>query len=149
VEREPGTLVRAAARGVIAAMAMTGMRRITTGFGLVEQVPPDAVAEQTPVVSKLLDRLPQDKRDEAIELAHWAYGALGGVGFALLPRRAHTRWAGPLYGLAVWALYETGVVPLLGLEHVQEQTVVSRVVVAADHLLYGAVVGSAPWPHEV
>lgn len=34
------------ARGVVAAMAMTGMRQVTTGLGLVEQTPPDAVFKQ-------------------------------------------------------------------------------------------------------
>ena len=148
-DRSGGTVARSAARGVIAAMAMTGMRRVSTGLGLLEQTPPDAIAEQEPTMSGLLDRIPPDYRDEAIELAHWAYGALGGAAFGLLaPRGIRTRWAGPLYGLAVWGLFETGLVPLLGLEHAKERKVVSRVLTAADHLLYGTVVGSAPWPHR-
>jgi hypothetical protein len=149
-DRSAGAVARSAARGVIAAMAMTGMRRVTTGLGLLEQTPPDAMAEQAPPLARLLERIPPHYRDEAIELAHWAYGALGGAAFgALAPRSVRTRWAGPLYGLAVWGLFETGVVPLLGLEHARERKVVSRVLVAADHLLYGTVVGSAPWPHRV
>jgi hypothetical protein len=149
-ERSGGTVARSAARGVIAAMAMTGMRRVSTGLGLLEQTPPDAIVEQEPTMSGLLQRIPPDYRDEAIELAHWAYGALGGAAFgALAPRGIRTRWAGPLYGLTVWGLFETGLVPLLGLEHARERKVMSRVLTAADHLLYGTVVGSAPWPHRV
>jgi hypothetical protein len=149
-DRSGAAVARSAARGVIAAMAMTGMRRVTTGLGLLEQTPPDAMAEQEPTVSRLLDRIPPDYRDEAIELAHWAYGALGGAAFGVLvPRGLRTRWTGPLYGLAIWTLFETGLVPLLGLEHARERKVLSRVLTAADHLLYGTVVGSAPWPHRV
>ena len=149
-DRTGGTVARGAVRGVIGAMAMTGMRRITTGFGLLEQTPPDAVAEQAPIVSRLIDRVPSEYRDEVIELAHWGYGALGGAAFgALVPEGSRTRWAGPLYGLAIWTVFETGVVPLLGLEHAKERKVMSRVISAADHLLYGVVVGSAPWPHRV
>jgi hypothetical protein len=149
-DRSGGAVARSAARGVIAAMAMTGMRRVSTGLGLLEQTPPDAMAEQSPPLARLLDRIPPDYRDEAVELAHWAYGALGGAAFgALAPRGVRTRWTGPLYGLVVWGLFETGVVPLLGLEHARERKVMSRVLVAADHLLYGTVVGSAPWPHRV
>jgi uncharacterized membrane protein YagU involved in acid resistance len=93
----------------------------------------------------LLELLPAERRDEAVEVAHWAYGALGGIGYsALSARMRRPRWSGPAYGLLIWALFETGLVPLLGLEHARERTVVSRVLVAADHILYGAAVGGSP-----
>ena len=131
-------------------MAMTGIRRVSTGLGLVEKTPPRAVAEQAPLIRGLLKRLPPDRRDEAIELAHWTYGAIGGVGYATLPQRIRmNRWSGVAYGLAVWAIYEAGVVPVLGLEHVREKTIVSRALIAADHALYGAVLGGAPWHARV
>jgi hypothetical protein len=125
-------------------MAMTGMRRVTTGLGLLEQAPPDVVAEQAPMVPRLIRRVPPDLRDEVVELAHWAYGALGGAAFgALAPERLRrTRWAGPVYGLGVWAFFEAGLVPLLGLQHGRQRRVLSRLLVAADHVLYGVVVGS-------
>src|SRR5918992_2551412 len=44
-EREEKVLT-GAVRGVVAAMAMTGMRQVTTGLGLVEQTPPDAILKQ-------------------------------------------------------------------------------------------------------
>ena len=147
--RDRATIARSAARGVIASMAMTGMRRVTTGFGLVEQPPPEEIADQAPGVSKLFDRIPPERRDEAIELAHWAFGGFAGALFGLVvPEGTRTRWVGPAYGLAIWALFETGLVPFLGLEHARERTVVSRVLVASDHVLYGAIVGNTPWPHR-
>jgi len=36
-------LARGLVRGTVAAMAMTGVRQVTTGLGLVEQTPPDAI----------------------------------------------------------------------------------------------------------
>lgn len=69
-------------RGGVASMAMTGMRQMTKGFGLVEQTPPDAIVKQR--ASGLLVRSPRlaflvAKRETAlIELAHWFYGAVGG-----------------------------------------------------------------------
>ncbi len=37
---------RTSGRGVVAAMAMTGMRRVTTGLGLVRVAPPESIAKQ-------------------------------------------------------------------------------------------------------
>jgi hypothetical protein len=140
-----GAVTRAAARGVIAAMAMTGMRRVTIGFGLVQDAPPEELAKGSALVAAFLDRVPERNRAEVIELAHWAYGAIGGAVFGALWRSGvRTRWAGPVYGLAVWTLFETGVVPLLGLRDEREQTTTERLVVAADHVLYGAVVAGRP-----
>ena len=39
-----GEVLRAAGRGAVGAMAMTGMRVMTTELGLVEQTPPAAVS---------------------------------------------------------------------------------------------------------
>jgi hypothetical protein len=134
--------LRHAYRGAVAAMAMTGVRRVTTGFGLLEEAPPEKMAKEAPVVSDLAEQVPREHRDETVELVHWAYGALGGAFYgAVIAPRTRSRAAGPLFGLAVWAVFETGLVPLLGLTHARERTISSRVVVAADHLLYGAVVG--------
>ena len=39
-------VLHAAFRGIVAAMAMTGMRRLTVNLGIVEQTPPDAILGQ-------------------------------------------------------------------------------------------------------
>jgi hypothetical protein len=138
-----------AARGVLGAMAMTGMRRLSTGLGLVERTPPRTMAEEAPLFRGILNRLPGEYRDEAIEFAHWSYGAVGGIGYAVLPERIRTnRWSGVAYGLGVWAVFETALVPLLVLE-AQKKTVVSRVMVALDHALYGVTLGGPPWRARV
>ncbi len=143
-EREPP---RAFARGVVAAMAMSGMRKVTTGLGLVERTPPEQIAQEG--LPGLFARIPTGLRGEAIELAHWGYGGVGGAAFGVLPRpvRRHT-WAGPVYGLVSWALFEAAVAPLLGLRRAREARPVERLAIAADHVLYGIVVASTPWPHE-
>jgi len=122
-------------------MAMTGLRRVTVGLGLLEQPPPNVVAEQAPLLAPAIDRIPAKVRGEAIELGHWLYGGVGGAAYGAFVRpRLRGRWVGPAFGLAIWAAFETGVVPLLGLEHAQERKIMSRVLVAADHVLYGAIV---------
>ena len=132
-------VAQAAARGVVAAMAMSGLRKVTGGLGLLDESPPDAIAERH--ADHVLARLRVD-RDAAIELGHWTYGAVGGALFGALPRvvRRHT-WSGPVYGIATWLFYETAVAPLLGLKQLQQKTVIGRLALAADHVLYGTIVG--------
>ena len=133
-----GELAHAGLRGAIAAMAMSGMRTVTTRFGLVEETPPRAIIRQRAGV--LLRRVPRKQRQGVIELFHWSYGAGGGVAFGLLPepvRRAP--WAGPMYGLAVWLGFELGIAPVLGLNQAKQPRPVERLALAADHLLYGFV----------
>jgi hypothetical protein len=130
-------------RGVIAAMAMTGMRRVTTVLGLLPKPPPEEVFEDA--LPELLARIPPERRAEAIELAHWAYGACGGAAFALLPRGLRRQpWAGPAYGLATWAFFEGALAPLLGLRKPAHRTITERAALVADHLLYGVVVADEP-----
>jgi hypothetical protein len=134
----PGEVAHAGLRGAIAAMAMTGMRNFTVNVGIVEQTPPDAILRKR--ASGLLGRVPEDSRRAAIELAHWGYGAAGGVAFGFLPDDLRLRaWAGPIYGLVVWLGFELGIAPLLGLPQAQKPRPVERAGLAADHLLYGFV----------
>jgi hypothetical protein len=149
-EREEKVLT-GAARGVVAAMAMTGVRQVTTGLGLVEQTPPDAILKQRAFA--LMVRFPRvafvvARRQRAlIELAHWLYGAQGGAAFALLPRELlRKEWAGPAYGLATWVVFEASIAPVLGLEQARKVRPVERAMFALDHLLYGVIVaGDRRW----
>jgi len=75
-----------------------------------------------------------------VVLAHWAYGATGGVVFDRLPARIRDRlWAGPADGVLLWLGFEFVVVPVGGLRFRQAAAVGQRLAFAADHLLYGAV----------
>ena len=124
-------------------MAMTGMRQMTTGLGLVQRTPPERILREG--VPSLLARVPVEHRDEAIELAHWGYGAAAGAAFGLLPQAIRRNvWAGPAYGLAIWALFEGAVAPLLGLNRAPDRTATERACIAVDHLLYGLVVAARP-----
>ena len=137
----------AGVRGAIGAMAMTGMRVITVDVGLVEQSPPEAIAEQR--ARGLLRRVPPRRRRVAVELLHWAYGTAGGGAFGALPDRLRERpWAGPAYGLLSWLSFELGIAPVLGLKQARRPRVAERMALAADHLLYGFVLSQARRPQR-
>ena len=131
-------VAHAAMRGVIAAMAMTGMRSLTVSLGLVKETPPRAIVRQT---SKGMFRVvPKRLRRAAVELMHWGYGAAGGAGFALLPADLRLRrWSGPAYGLLVWLGFELVQAPLMGLDQAKKARPVERAALAVDHLMYGLV----------
>jgi hypothetical protein len=136
-----GEMLHGAARGAVGAMAMTGLRVLTTQLGLVEQTPPQAVGRQRARGARaLLRRAPRKQRRGLIEVAHWAFGAGGGAAFGALPGAIRRRpWAGPAYGLVVWLGFELGIAPALGLSQAKRARLVDRLALAADHLLYGLV----------
>ncbi len=140
-------IMRTTARGVIAAMAMTGLRRVTTTADLVKETPPEAIIGQR--APALLQQVPKERRPVLLELMHWGYGGVGGAMFGMLPEsiRRH-RWAGPAYGVLLWAGFEAGIAPLLGLEQAKERRPVERAMFLADHVLYGMIVATSPWPHH-
>jgi hypothetical protein len=123
-------------------MAMTGMRRMTTGLGLLERAPPERMAKEG--VPGLLAAVPKDKRNEVIELAHWAYGAAAGAAFGAMPEsvRRH-QWAGPLYGLGIWFTFEFILRRLFRLSEPRRKPH-ERLALAADHALYGTIVAGRP-----
>ncbi len=136
-----GEALRGAGRGAVGAMAMTGMRVLTTELGLVEQTPPAAVSRQRARgLRDLVRRAPRSKRRGLVETAHWAFGAAGGAAFGALPEAIRRRpWAGPLYGLIVWLGFELGLAPALGLSQAKRLRLVDSVALAAVLVLYGCV----------
>ncbi|HEY8479654.1 MAG TPA: hypothetical protein VIL71_07475 [Spirillospora sp.] len=144
--RNAGTIVRAGARGLVGAMAMTGVRTVTAAIGPREQTPPEAIVDQR---LPFLRALPERHRGAVTELLHWAYGTAGGVMYGCLPRRVRAHpVAGPLFGLGIWIAFEAGIAPALRVRHAHEHGVAWRVGTALDHLLYGVIVGGglAPGP---
>lgn len=138
-------VVKASARGAVAAMAMSGLRQLTTSLGLVEQTPPESVLRRT--APRLFYRVPENRRAALVEVIHWSYGALGG-GLGSLPRdmRRHP-WSGPAYGLAFWGIFQGLIRPALGI-HASHQQARQRLAILADHTLYGAVVAASPFPYR-
>ncbi len=141
-------VAHAAARGIVAAMAMTGMRAVTGGAEMLAETPPQAVFRQR--LQPLLKSVPRRRRNVAIELAHWAYGAAGGAAYAFVPSALRSRpYTGPAYGLAIWAGFEFGVVPALGLRQWRRtDRNIERLALVGDHLLYGLVVSEIRPAHR-
>lgn len=136
-------LVRGLARGVVAAMAMSGARQLAAGLGVVRWTPPEAIVRER--VPALLRRVPKNRRVAAIELAHWSYGGAAGALFAAVPARLRDRWlTGPLYGVLTWLFFELCVAPVLDLSYARQSRPQERVALFADHVLYGLVVAAPP-----
>ena len=131
-------MTEAGMRGLVAAMAMSGMRNITVSLGIVDQTPPEAIMKQR--ARGVLRRVPRRWRPATIEAVHCGYGSAGGAMFGLLPDGLRLKsWAGPAYGLAVWLGFELGIAPALGLSRTSSGRLLERAGLAADHLLYGFV----------
>ncbi len=125
-------------RGATAALSMSGMRTVTTQFGLVRQTPPEVMMHSN--VPGLLAQVPEERRGAVVELAHCGYGAMGGALYACLPEAVRQRtWAGPLYGMALWFGFEAFINPLLGVRDTSERNWPGKVAVAVDHVLYGVI----------
>lgn len=131
-------LIHGALRGAIGAMVMTGMRTFSVEVGALDRPPPQQMARE--VVPGLRRLVPDGRERAAEELAHWAYGAGGGVMFAALPDAAgRLPWAGPAYGVALWLGFELVIAPALGLSHQRRHGVAGHVALLVDHAAYGLV----------
>jgi uncharacterized membrane protein YagU involved in acid resistance len=122
-------VIHAKLRGVIGAMAMTGVRVFAVHAGLIREDPPSRL------VRKRKGRHPR----WLVELVHWSMGGLLGIGYRLLPDGFRRRaWSGPVYGLLAWLGFDAVLAPALGLERNWPKGR-ERAVFIADHLLYGFV----------
>ena len=137
-EDRPGEVLHTAFRGVIGAMAMTGMRQLTHGLGLVDETPPESILRRQ--TKGLLRLVPRKRRRVALTAIHWGVGGMGGLMFGALPDGVRrTRWAGPAWGVLMLVGYQTAVSPALGLRHHRSTDVQEWGALAVDHLLYGLV----------
>jgi uncharacterized membrane protein YagU involved in acid resistance len=123
-------IIHAKLRGVIGAMAMTGVRVFAVHAGLIREDPPSRL------VRKRRGRRPR----WVVELVHWAMGGVFGIVFGLLPDEFRRRaWSGPVYGVLVWMGFDAVVAPALGLTERDWPKGRERAVFVADHALYGFV----------
>jgi hypothetical protein len=129
-----------AARGVVGALTMTGLRTLGSQVRLLDTgTPPESVAEEG--LPQLVRPFPARWRPAVVDLMHLGYGAAGGAAFSLLPRRWRRRWySGPVFGLVLWLGYITGIAPVLGLRIERRRDLREWAVLAVDHVLYGLVV---------
>ncbi len=122
-------MIHAIFRGIVGAMAMTGVRVFAMHAGIVREDPPKRLTR------KKARRAPRTK----VELVHWGMGAAFGAVFGLLPEKLRMKpWSGPLYGVLVWIGFDAVAAPLLGLERNWPKGR-ERAVFVADHVLYGLV----------
>ncbi|MFI6784609.1 hypothetical protein [Micromonospora sp. NPDC050276] len=141
-----GTMVRTGTRGVVAAMAMSGLRQATTSLNLVQSSPPKSVLEK--LAPGLLDRFHPSHHPALLAVAHWGYGLSAGVAFGMLPTHLrHRLWVGPLFGIALLAVFQAGIAPALRIDQ-RLTDVHEQLALTADHLLYGIVVAGFPMPHR-
>ncbi|HEX2411015.1 MAG TPA: hypothetical protein VHJ39_07605 [Solirubrobacteraceae bacterium] len=130
-------MIHAMFRGVVGAMAMTGVRVLAAHAGLVREDPPSRLARKG--TRGLLRKVPRRRRQTVVELIHWAVGAQGGAVYGMLPEEIRRRpWSGPVYGVLIWVGVDTVIGPLLGLERNWPKGR-ERAVFIADHVLYGLV----------
>jgi hypothetical protein len=123
-------IIHAKLRGVIGAMAMTGVRVFALHAGLIREDPPSR-----------LSRKQKGRRPRwLVELIHWAMGGVFGIGFGLLPENVRRKpWSGPVHGLLVWLGFDSVVAPALGLKERNWPKGRERAVFIADPLLFGFV----------
>lgn len=141
-------VTHAAARGVVGAMAMTGIRAATGGLDIVQDIPPQAIIRQR--LLPPLRKVPRARRDALIELAHWGYGGAGGAVYGALPAAIRNRWwTGAGYGIAIWLGFELVIAPALKLQRPRRgRRLRQHAALAADHLLYGLVVSEIRPAHK-
>ena len=123
------SLIHAIFRGVVGAMAMTGVRVFAKHAGLIREDPPQR-----------LTRKKANRRSRTVaELVHWGMGGAFGAAFGMLPERLRMKpWSGPVYGVVVWIGFDAVAAPMLGLERNWPKGR-ERAVFIADHALYGLV----------
>ena len=134
-----GEVLDGAVRGAVGAMAMTGMRVLTTGLGLVEETLPQG----RPAASA---RALCCGGRRAGSAGGWSRSPTGPSvpAAARCSGRCPAACAGAAgrarcTGLAVWLGFELGIAPALGLSQAKRVRAVDRLALAADHLLYGLV----------
>jgi hypothetical protein len=131
-------MIHAAFRGIVAAMAMTGVRTLAQHLGVVGEDPPARVARKQ--AKGLLRSVPRKRRGAVVEVIHWGVGAAFGLVFGMLPEPIRMKaWSGPLYGFLVWVGFDTVAAPALGLKQRRWPHGTERAVFMVDHLLFGLI----------
>jgi hypothetical protein len=125
-------------RGIVGAMAMTGLRTLAMHTGVIREDPPARLARKQ--AKGLLRSVPRRQRGAVVELIHWAMGGVLGLMFGLLPERIRLKpWAGPVYGVLTWLGFDAVIAPAAGLKERRWPHGMERAVFIVDHVLFGLV----------
>jgi uncharacterized membrane protein (UPF0136 family) len=125
------------AAGLAATAAMSGVLVAAAAAGMMRDQPPVLIAR------KFLPNLPEPLLQASSWVAHFGYGAAGGVLHHVVQRSRPSVAKGAAYGLALWAASYEGWVPVAGVlppAHADDRRRVATMVTA--HLVYGAVLGA-------
>lgn len=136
-------LIRGAISGTLATLPMTVTmirlrRRLPREW--VKPLPPRQITLRMAHRVGLGRKLDRDGKRNLTWLSHYGYGALAGGLYAVPPA-----WlAGPLYGLAVWAVSYLGFMPALALYKPAVKDASSRnFLMILSHLVWGLFLGFA------
>jgi uncharacterized membrane protein YagU involved in acid resistance len=137
-------LLRGAAAGVVATIAMSVPMVAARRIQLLDRQPPEEVTQELASDAGVSVRGPV--LPLATVMAHVAFGASAGAIFALARPRVGPPsagpWVGSAYGVLIWVLTYRGILPRLGLIRSAEQAGSARdLVMLWAHLVYGAVLG--------
>jgi len=141
-QRRPAQdVVRGGLAGAAATVVMSALMLAAGRAGLMGQQPPEAIVRRT---GDLVGKQPQGRTADVLaSAAHVAFGAGTGAAYALLPPGRWPVARGTAVGLGVYAASYAGWVPTLGaLPPADEDRSDRQVVMAAAHVLYGAVLGA-------
>ena len=134
-------VVRGAGAGAVATVAMSAVMLAAGRLGMVGRQPPEAIVRRA---GQLGGAEPRGRAAGVLaSLAHLGFGAGTGAAYALLPPTARPVLRAVGVSLGVYAASYAGWVPALGaLPHAERDRTDRQAVMAAAHVVYGAVLGA-------
>lgn len=131
--------------GVGGTLALTGLRKLLSRVGLVQETAPEQVVERLEELGIVDDWSPGARRLLAI-VAHFAYGTGIGAALGLLRDErgdvAEETAVGSALGILSWGASWTSVLPLAGVHRPPWEQRTPRVLLPViDHAFFGAVWG--------
>jgi len=139
---------RGVATGTVATLAMSVPMLAATRLGIVRRQAPEQITDRLLQRAGLTEDVRSDSARDALAAGnHLLFGAVGGIGFALLARRLPPTIppiaAGVAYALMIWTVSYAGWAPALRLMPPPDDDEPARpAVTLGAHLVYGAVLGA-------
>lgn len=106
----------------------------------IKPLPQAQVATTVMKKADLTSKLNSEGRQEVAMIAHYGYGAVFGIAYALLASRVpgNPVVKGGLFGLGVWAASYFGIIPALNLEPKdRKQTPQRKAMIIGAHVVWG------------